>query len=198
MHVVRVVLTGAVVLAGVWAVTARPRLSDHKSPAVGQAKSAFAESVDSAGLAVPVDPSSPVATYVDSKKVAEAFAKGAMLYRWSEDGQDYRVQIARHFKGENAPAGQMGANGHFSPDVVEVHGLREHIIYVLQGSATFLTGGTVVNSKTSAPNETRGTSIEGGETHHLSKGDVMIVPRGVPYWVKEVQSPFITLGVNVP
>jgi len=27
---------------------------------------------------------------------------------------------------------------------------------------------------------------EGGETHHLSKGDVIVVPAGTPHWFKEV------------
>jgi quercetin dioxygenase-like cupin family protein len=31
-----------------------------------------------------------------------------------------------------------------------------------------------------------GTDIKGGDTHHLSKGDVIVVPAGVPHWFKEV------------
>ena len=31
-----------------------------------------------------------------------------------------------------------------------------------------------------------GTDIEGGETHHLTKGDVITIPAGTPHWFKEV------------
>ena len=39
--------------------------------------------------------------------------------------------------------------------------------------------------------ELRGSSISGGEAHQLKKGDVIIVPVGVPHWFKEVSNPFL-------
>ena len=44
----------------------------------------------------------------------------------------------------------------------------------------FVTGGKSVDPKMVAPNEFRGTMIEGGETRELKKGDVVIVPKGTP------------------
>jgi quercetin dioxygenase-like cupin family protein len=38
--------------------------------------------------------------------------------------------------------------------------------------------------------ELRGSSIQGGETRQLKKGDVIIVP-GVPHWFKEVSNPIL-------
>ena len=61
---------------------------------------------------------------------------------------------------------------------VEVHTKDADIIYMLDGSTTFVTGGTMVGGKTTAPDEIRGTSIQGGETRTLTKGDVMFVPKG--------------------
>ena len=43
--------------------------------------------------------------------------------------------------------------------------------------------------KDTAPNELRGTSIEGGTARRLAKGDVLIVPNGVPHQFTEVQAP---------
>src|SRR5712692_8757910 len=51
----------------------------------------------------------------------------------------------------------------------EVHDKDTDVFYVIEGSATFVTGGKVVAGKTTAPGETRGTGIEGGQSHHLSK-----------------------------
>ena len=53
------------------------------------------------------------------------------------------------------------------------------------------TGGTAVNAKATAPDELRGAEIAGGETRQLKKGDVMIVPAGVPHWFKDVSNPFL-------
>jgi glc operon protein GlcG len=42
-----------------------------------------------------------------------------------------------------------------------------------------------------APHEIRGRAIEGGTVQRLAKGDVVIVPSGVPHWFREVQAPFV-------
>lgn len=115
-------------------------------------------------------PSAPI-TYFDKDKVTAAFAKGAVLF----DGSDkYMVHASRRDK-----AG-----------VAEVHTKDADIIYVLEGTATFVTGGTVVEPKTVADNEIRGREITGGETRTISKGDVIIVPAGTPHWFKDVPAAF--------
>ena len=54
-----------------------------------------------------------------------------------------------------------------------------------------LIGGKLADGKVIAPGEVRGSQIAGDtETRQLSKGDVVIVPAGVPHWFKEVSSPF--------
>jgi mannose-6-phosphate isomerase-like protein (cupin superfamily) len=72
------------------------------------------------------------------------------------------------------------------PGVVEVHLKETDVLYIVDGAATFVTGGTAQNLKADDPLQPRGTGIEGGETHHLVKGDVIVVPPGQPHWFKEV------------
>jgi len=115
-------------------------------------------------------------TYIESKKVAEAFAKGMPLL----ETEEYKVHASRREK----------------PGEAEIHNWETDVIYVLDGSATFVTGGTAVNPRTVSPGETRGTEIAGGESHQLKKGDVFIVPRGVPHWFKEVKPPFLYFVVK--
>ena len=55
------------------------------------------------------------------------------------------------------------------------------MIYVVDGSATLVTGGKAIDARTTAPNEIRGSRIEGGEAHHISKGDAIVIPNGVPH-----------------
>jgi mannose-6-phosphate isomerase-like protein (cupin superfamily) len=105
-------------------------------------------------------------TYIDHEKVAAALAKGGPLVT----SPDYLVSGSHRTGG-----GQ-----------VEVHEKETDVIYVVDGEATFVTGGTMVGGKTTKPGQMLGTNIEGGDTHHLSKGDVIVIPAGTPHWFKEV------------
>ena len=91
--------------------------------------------------------------------------------------------------------------GPYAPDdyrpAVEVHTQEADLFYVIDGTATQVLGGTVVGGKDTAPGQIRGTTIEGGQTYHLSKGDVMWVPAGVPHWFPEIPQPLSYLLVKV-
>lgn len=117
--------------------------------------------------------------FFPAKEVDQAFSKGAVLL----DGHDtnYAVHASRRE----------------TPGQVEIHTQDTDVIHVLDGKATFITGGKIVNANTVAPNEIRGASVEGGETTHLAKGDVIVVPAGTPHWFKEVQGPFLYYVVKV-
>jgi mannose-6-phosphate isomerase-like protein (cupin superfamily) len=80
---------------------------------------------------------------------------------------------------------------------VERHALDSDIFYVVKGDASFVTGGTAVGMKATAPNEERGQSITGGQSHHLKTGDVITIPNGVPHWFKEVRGTFLYFVVKV-
>jgi len=68
----------------------------------------------------------------------------------------------------------------------EVHDKETDTFYVLDGSATLITGGTMVGGRVTAPNQHRGTSITGGVVHELNKGDVVVIPAGIPHWFRDV------------
>jgi mannose-6-phosphate isomerase-like protein (cupin superfamily) len=74
------------------------------------------------------------------------------------------------------------------PGMVEVHAKETDTFYVLAGAATVVTGGTMVGGKETGPGQYRGTDIAGGQAQHVEKGDVMVIPAGVPHWFKEVPS----------
>ena len=119
-------------------------------------------------------------TFIDSKSVADAFGRGAVL-SGGTNGENYMVHASRREKS----------------GLSEVHDLDTDIIYVLDGTAEIVTGGKSVNSKTVEPHEHRGTSIEGGEARSLKKGDVLIVPNGTPHWFKKVDGAFLYYVVKV-
>ncbi len=68
---------------------------------------------------------------------------------------------------------------------------------MLEGTATLVTGGSTVDGKTTAPDEIRAARLEGGTTRSLAKGDIVIIPSGVPHWFRDVQAPFLYYTVKV-
>jgi quercetin dioxygenase-like cupin family protein len=99
--------------------------------------------------------------FIDSKNVSAAFAKGQPLLETA----GYKVHASRRI----------------GPGQAEIHTLDTDVIYVVDGSATLVAGGKAIDTREIAPNEIRGTKIEGGEEHHITNGEVIIIPNGVPH-----------------
>jgi glc operon protein GlcG len=119
-------------------------------------------------------------SYFPKAEVDEGFSKGAVLFD-GNGGRNYMVHSSRRE----------------GPGMVEVHTKDTDILYVLKGTATVVTGGTMIDGKPIAADEIRGREINGGETRKLVPGDAMIIPNGVPHWFKEVQAPFLYYVVKV-
>src|SRR5208283_709026 len=64
---------------------------------------------------------------------------------------------------------------------VETHETQADIITVISGEGTLVVGGTMVDGKTTAPNEIRGKSITGGERKPMAAGDVFHIPARMPH-----------------
>ena len=117
---------------------------------------------------------SPAVTYIGHDKVAESLAKGGNLVTATD-----LIVLGAHRAG---------------PGQVEVHEKETDVMYVVEGAATIVTGGTMIGGKASGPGQLRGNEIQGGATRHLTKGDVVVIPAGIPHWFKEV-SPVISYYV---
>src|SRR5215510_1593306 len=115
----------------------------------------------------------------------------AVLLRAAEPA---RVTYADHDKVAKggsivaAPEYTVNVNSRNMAGQVEVHDKETDIFYIMEGEATFVTGGTMIGGKQSRPDQWLGTDIQGGETHHLTKGDVIVIPAGTPHWFKQVPS----------
>lgn len=116
-------------------------------------------------------------TFLESSRVAAAFENGMPLV----EVENYKIH-ASHRDG---------------PGMAEIHERDTDIVYVLDGTATLVTGGEAIDAKTTAPEEIRGASISGGSERRIFKGDVVIIPNGVPHWFKEVPGPLNYYVVKV-
>jgi quercetin dioxygenase-like cupin family protein len=115
--------------------------------------------------------------HLDHQKVDAAFAKGGPLLATN----NFKVMAGRRT----------------GPGEVEIHEHDTDIFYILEGSATFVTGGKVIEQRSSGPGEMRAKEIVGGENHQLNKGDVIVIPNGIPHWFKEVNGTFLYYMVKV-
>ena len=119
------------------------------------------------GMVVSANGVPTVVTYVPNSKVTEVMTKGGEIV---------------NDKGLIILANRRGAGE------VEVHDKTNHIFIIVDGEATFVTGGTLVGAKNTAPGQIRAASMNGGQTHQLKKGDVITVPAKTPHWWKEVST----------
>jgi glc operon protein GlcG len=85
---------------------------------------------------------------------------------------------------------RVAASRRDGPGVAELHVTETDIFYVLEGRATVVIGGDIVDARQTSPDETRGSAIRGGDAHEIGPGDVLTIPRGVPHWFKSVKTPF--------
>jgi glc operon protein GlcG len=108
-------------------------------------------------------------TQFEAGKVAAAFARGVPLLE--------------------VPGYKIHASRREAPGMAEVHDWETDVMYVLEGSAIIVTGGTVVEPKVVEPGQIRGSMIHGGESRTVAKGDVVIIPAGTPHWFKDVEGP---------
>ena len=96
-----------------------------------------------------------VVTYVPHEKVTSTMVKGGAII----ENKGLRVLAQRRGAGE-----------------VEVHEKTNHVFIIVEGEATFVTGGTLVSARQTSADQIRASGVEGGQTHHLTKGDVITIP----------------------
>lgn len=63
----------------------------------------------------------------------------------------------------------------------EVHQNYADVFFILDGHTTLVTGGEVVDPKSTGPGETLGASVQGGSRQELKAGDVVHIPAGMPH-----------------
>jgi quercetin dioxygenase-like cupin family protein len=125
------------------------------------------------------DDNLPPAVYKSAAELMATLAKNAQQAKSGQatspivNEDHYRINIVRRDSAGVAMAHAAGpAKGS------ELH-------YIIEGAATVVTGGALVKS-----------TIEGGDTRRVSKGDVIFIPAGTPHWYKNVEGSVTYLEVR--
>jgi quercetin dioxygenase-like cupin family protein len=103
-----------------------------------------------------------------------------------------------------ADAPNLRVSGGFRPfasreksPVAEIHTNEADFFYIVEGRATQVLGGTVIDGKETGPGQVRGPRTAGGRTYHVTKGDIMWVPANTPHWFPEIPEALGYLLVKV-
>jgi quercetin dioxygenase-like cupin family protein len=79
----------------------------------------------------------------------------------------------------------------------EWHEKDTDVVYVIDGAATLVTGGTMPDVKETEPGEKRSPTIAGGTAHKIAKGDVLTIPNAMPHWFSAVDGSVTYFVVKV-
>lgn len=92
------------------------------------------------------------------------------------------------------------ANLEYRPIVgpASIHEREAEVFYVIDGSATMVVGGKLVNPPTAKPGDRTGTTIEGGTSRTIAKGDFIVVPENTPHWFSTIDGVLVLMTFHVP
>ncbi len=79
-----------------------------------------------------------------------------------------------------------------------VHDREAELFYVIDGSATLVTGGKLKDEKRTNAENLSGSGIEGGESRHVAKGDFVMVPEGTPHWFSAIDGTVVLMSLHLP
>jgi mannose-6-phosphate isomerase-like protein (cupin superfamily) len=140
---------------------------------------------------------------------APAFGQAAppKLYAPAAEVERLTAKAAAEHKGDNTNTVEVLARVGTYPLQLEyrtgatapsVHTAQAEMIAVTEGGCTFVMGGTLVNPRPNGGNIS-GTSVTGGTSYTLAKGDTILVPAGTPHWVAAVQGGrFVSVTLHMP
>jgi len=129
-----------------------------------------------------------VGVYMSAAEVADAVAKlpknplaSVPVFKMGP----YNVNVEHRL---GAPAAAQAAS---------VHDKEAELFLMLDGTATLVTGGKLVEGTKDGDNW-RGKGIEGGKAQKMSKGDFMLVPAGVPHWFTNIDGQITEFSLHLP
>jgi mannose-6-phosphate isomerase-like protein (cupin superfamily) len=79
-----------------------------------------------------------------------------------------------------------------------VHEKDAEMFYVIEGSGTVITGGTLREERRMNAENRAGTAIDGGTRRRIAKGDFIMVPENTPHWFGEIDGTLVMMSIHVP
>jgi mannose-6-phosphate isomerase-like protein (cupin superfamily) len=96
----------------------------------------------------------------------------------------YNANLEYRVAGLNAPA--------------SVHEREAEMFYVVEGSGTLVTGGTLREEKRTNAENLSGSAIDGGTRRKVVKGDWVMVPEKTAHWFTELDGTLVLMSIHLP
>ena len=96
----------------------------------------------------------------------------------------YSANLEYRVGGLNAPA--------------STHDKDAELFYVVEGSGTVVTGGTLKDERRTNPDNASGTAIEGGTSRRIAAGDFVLVPEKTPHWFTQIDGVLVLMSLHLP
>jgi mannose-6-phosphate isomerase-like protein (cupin superfamily) len=135
-------------------------------------------------------PAQPTKTYASAADVAALLAKAKADHKPGQPTVAERIltlapyAVSLEYRTAVGPAA--------------VHEKEAEMFYVIDGSATLMTGGKLTEEKRTNAENLTGTGIEGGKSQAVAKGDFVIVPENTPHWFNVINGTIVLMSVHVP
>ncbi len=142
----------------------------------------------------PATPAAPPAAAM--KTFCSSADVQALLAKAKSEHKDGQAIVAEHVV-QLAP---YNANLEYRASVgpAAVHEKEAELMYVLEGSGTITTGGTLVNPTHTNPANLTGTAIDGGSAQKIAKGDFIFIPENTPHWINTIDGTITLISLHVP
>ena len=133
----------------------------------------------------------PLITYFSHEKVDASFAQ-ALTSTGSRD------LFAR--KDRQGRTWAIHSNSRGKADEGQLHSHEDWtaVVVIMSGAATFITPGAASTAQGARETPEGGRLIGAGESHRVSKGDVVIIPPNAPHMYKNIEEPFRYLVLQTP
>ena len=146
-------------------------------------------------LALVLKPSASAAQEAQRAAIATAADIAAALVKMGKQPHvnDAVIQISPfRVLVENRNPGPQGAN---------LHQNAAEVYYVMEGAATIVTGGRLIDPVVAADQSAgnfRGVGVEGGVSQKISKGDIVMIPMGAPHAFSAIEGSITYMSVHLP
>ena len=114
------------------------------------------------------------------------------------------IAVAREMPGKDLATTRLLEGGFYSvnirrltgPETAHVHPTSLTIYVIREGSATLITGGTIVDAKGQpVPPGRAGDDLRGGVARIVKAGDIIVTPPGVPHFMRDVKDHIVFMNL---
>jgi mannose-6-phosphate isomerase-like protein (cupin superfamily) len=113
----------------------------------------------------------------------------AMMAKAKNDRKEGQAMVAQNILRLAPYAANLEYRAAVGP--ASVHENEAEMFYVVDGSGTLVTGGTLVQSPS-------GNIIEGGTARNVAKGDFIMVPEKTAHWFSKINGTLVLMSIHLP